>query len=149
MSSHEAQTLRDPATTVGGRIKAVRQSWKWSQEAMAEALKVDQASISFWERGKITPSGSAMLALASLFRTSVEGLREGTDFHLPESPSSGASRREAPAHPRCVSLPMVEQAGVMVVDLGDGTYGNKDLSEAVLGLAQGVSGNRKVWLVLA
>ena len=149
MSSHDPLPLRDDDPTIGGRIKAVRQSWHWSQMELAEALKVDQASISFWERGKIIPSGSAMLALASLFRTSVEGLREGREFHMPECPSRRTSPREPQVPPRCVSLPMVGEANVMVVDLGNGTYGSKDLSEAVMGLAQGVSGNRKVWLVLA
>ena len=53
-------------TSLGDRIKAVRLTWRWSQEEMAEALRVDQASISFWERDKIKPSGSAIVALVGL-----------------------------------------------------------------------------------
>ena len=64
-------------TSLGDRIKAVRLTWRWSQEEMAEALRVDQASISFWERDKIKPSGSAIVALASLFRTSTDALEGG------------------------------------------------------------------------
>ena len=74
--------------TLGERIKAVRSHWNWSQEEMASNLRVDQASISFWERDKIRPSGSAMVALASLFRNSVESLESGEKFQLPDPPTS-------------------------------------------------------------
>jgi len=37
-----------------------------SQQELAEFLHVDQASISFWENGKIIPSGPAMLLIQVL-----------------------------------------------------------------------------------
>ena len=57
----------------GGRIKAVRLTWGWSQQKLAEAVNVDQASISFWERDKIKPSGTGLLAL---WATTLCGVRQ-------------------------------------------------------------------------
>ena len=72
-----------PVSTLGERIKAIRLDWRWSQQEIADAMRVDQASISFWERDKIKPSGSAFVALSSLFRTSPAALKEGTGFRMP------------------------------------------------------------------
>ena len=135
-------------STLGERIKAIRMNWKWSQEAMAGALRVDQASISFWERDKIKPSGSAMVALSSLFRISPTALEEGVGFRIPESPSSPGSVETDQEQPRSVSLPMGGEGGVMVVDLGDGSSRDRSLSEAMMSLVQGLKENRRVWIVL-
>lgn len=94
-----------PTSTIGERIKAVRVSWRWSQEEMASALRVDQASISFWERGKIRPSGSAIVALSSLFRASTAALEEGTGFRIPDPPSSPESAKADREVPMSISSP--------------------------------------------
>lgn len=135
--------------TLGERIKAVRLGWSWSQEEMAEALRVDQASISFWERDKIKPSGSAMVALAALFRTGVDSLEKGTGFVVPDPPSRPPVSRSAEWElPRSISLPSGETDAVVVVDLKDGSSRGKQLSEAMMSLAAGVKEGRKVWVVL-
>ncbi len=133
-------------STLGDRIKSVRRTWKWSQQDMAEVLRVDQASISFWERDKIRPSGSAIVALASLFRTSVDALEGGSEFNIPDPPSTpGAADRE---FPRSVCLPVGGKDQVMVVDLADGSSKGDPVSEAMMTLAMGVKANRRVWLVM-
>ena len=137
-----------PTSTLGERIKAIRVSWRWSQEEMANALLVDQASISFWERDKIRPSGSAMIALASLFRASTGSLEGGTGFRIPDPPSSPESSRVDREVPRSVSLPVGGKDMIMVVDLGDGSSKDKPLSEAMMALVQGVKDCRRTWLVL-
>ncbi|OQA38552.1 MAG: transcriptional repressor DicA [Acidobacteria bacterium ADurb.Bin340] len=138
-----------PLRTLGERIKAVRSSWAWSQEEMADALRVDQASISFWERDKIKPSGSAMVALAALFRTSVEALETGTSFVVPDPPSRQPTPRRAEREiPRSVSLPLGHEEPVQMVDLVNGTTRGKQLSEAMMDLAQAVKDGRKVWVVM-
>ena len=142
---------KEPASlrTLGERIKAVRSSWSWSQEEMADALRVDQASISFWERDKIKPSGSAMVALAALFRTSVEALESGSGFVVPDPPSRQPTPRRAEREiPRSVSLPLRSEDPVPMVDLCDGTTRGKQLSEAMMDLAQAVKDGRKVWVVM-
>jgi transcriptional regulator with XRE-family HTH domain len=135
-------------TSLGDRIKAVRLTWRWSQEEMAEALRVDQASISFWERDKIKPSGSAIVALASLFRTSTDALEGGLGFKVPDPPSHPESAKVDREFPRSVSLPAGTEDVVMVVDLGDGSSRGKQLSEAMMSLVQGVKDSRRVWVVL-
>ena len=137
-----------PTSTMGERIKAIRVSWRWSQEEMAEALRVDQASISFWERDKIKPSGSAIVALASLFRTSTDALEGGLGFKIPDPPSHPESAKVDREFPRSVSLPAGSEDVVMVVDLGDGSSKGKQLSEAMMSLVQGVKDSRRVWVVL-
>lgn len=145
-----APSEQSPAlSTLGERIKAVRQAWGWSQEEMAEALRVDQASISFWERDKIRPSGSAMVALAALFRTSVDSLEQGEGFVVPDPPSRPPLSRTADWDiPRSVCLPSGTTETVVVVDLKDGSSRNKPLSEAMMDLSIGVKDARKVWVVL-
>ena len=138
-----------PVSTLGERIKAIRMNWKWSQETMAEALKVDQASISFWERDKIRPSGSALVALASLFRSSPQALEEGAGFRIPDAPCTSASAKADGGQARCVSLPMGGDQGVMVVDLGSGASHGALLSEAMMNLVQGTKDRRRVWVVIA
>ena len=134
--------------SLGDRIKAVRLSWRWSQEEMAEALRVDQASISFWERDKIKPSGSAIIALASLFRTSVEALERGLGFKVPDPPSHPGSARADREPPRSIGLPIGGEDEVTVVDLGDGSFKGEQLSEAMMSLVQGVKDSRRIWVVL-
>ena len=76
-----------PVATLGERIRAVRTAWGWSQTQVCDLLHVDQASISFWERDRIIPSGSALVALAALFRCSVEALETGKGFVISDPPS--------------------------------------------------------------
>ncbi|MDP2875647.1 MAG: helix-turn-helix transcriptional regulator [Holophaga sp.] len=135
--------------SLGDRIKAVRVNWAWSQEEMAATLRVDQASISFWERDKIKPSGSAMVALAALFRTSLKALETGEGFILPAPPSclpdGKNSKREIP---RSVSLPAEEKDLIAIVDLADGSSKGKPVSEAMMILVQSAKEGRKVWVVI-
>jgi len=135
--------------SLGERIKAVRMTWGWSQEEMAETLRVDQASISFWERDKIKPSGSALVALAALFRTSLDALENGTGFVLPDPPSRVPVSKKADREmPRSVSLPRGEEEPIVIVDLLDGSSKGKPISEAMMVLVQAVKDGRKVWVVM-
>ena len=135
--------------TLGERIKAVRMMWAWSQEEMAETLRVDQASISFWERDKIKPSGSALVALAALFRTSLNALEHGKGFILPDPPSKTPSSKKAERElPRSVSLPIGSEEPIVIVDLLDGSAKGKQISEAMMVLVQAVKEDRKVWIVM-
>jgi len=134
--------------TMGERIKAVRTAWGWSQEEMAETLRVDQASISFWERDKIKPSGSAMVALSALLRTSLASLEEGPGFVIPDPPSKPPLPKTDREMPRSVSLPIGEADPIAVVDLVDGSSKGKQLSEAMMVLVEAVKAGRRVWVVM-
>jgi len=137
-----------PPFTFGDRIKAVRRSWGWSQEKLAKAVMVDQASISFWERDKIKPSGTGLVALASLFRTSVQALEEGTGFHPPDPPTKQESTLASFKLPKCVSLPVGEKDKIIVVDLVNGSFRDYSLSETMMGLVEGMNAHRSTWIVL-
>ena len=132
----------------GGRIKAVRLTWGWSQQKLAEAVNVDQASISFWERDKIKPSGTGLLALASLFRTSVTALVDGTGFHTPDPPAMQESISARVKKSRCVSLPVGEKDKVMLVDLVGGSSRDYSLAETIMALVEGLRSHRRTWIVL-
>ncbi len=142
--SDEQQSLK----SLGERIKAVRLSWGWSQEEMAETLRVDQASISFWERDKIKPSGSALVALSALFRTSLDSLEKGPGFVLPDPPSRPPLPKTDREFPRSVSLPSTDSDPIAVVDLVDGSSKGRQLSEAMMVLVEAVKGGRRVWVVM-
>jgi transcriptional regulator with XRE-family HTH domain len=133
--------------TLADRIRAVRDAWKWSQEEMAEVLRVDQASISFWERGKIRPSGSALVALAALFRTTVGALENGEGFVMPSPPGRGTGPKNFRALPRTVCLPVTESGIVAIVDLGDGGLTALQPAEAAMHLERLADGSRSVWIV--
>jgi transcriptional regulator with XRE-family HTH domain len=135
-------------TTLGDRIKAVRMAWGWAQEEVAEILRVDQASISFWERDKIKPSGSAMVALAALFRTTLDGLERGENFVVPTYPSSSEGGKKTRPVPRCVCLPATDRDKVTIVDLVNGGLSSPQLSDAMMALGQSSKDNRKIWIVV-
>lgn len=61
---------------IAENIADTRTAWGWSQKKLAHVVGVDQASISFWERGKIVPCGSAQMVLALLFGCSREMLHK-------------------------------------------------------------------------
>lgn len=138
-----------PANGLGERIRGVRESWGWSQEDIAEVLRVDTASVAFWESGKIKPSGSAMVALAALLRTNVEALESGKGFVIPDPPSRFKTLViQSKDFPRNVSLPRVEGNAITVVDLADGSSKGKDISEAMMVFMEAAKRGRKVWIVL-
>ena len=145
-----SMTESKPASlsTLGERIKSVRMAWDWPQEEMAEILRVDQASISFWERDKIKPSGSAMVALAALFRTTLDALERGENFIIPVAPSRGEGIRRSRVLPRGVCLPVSEPDKVTIVDLRDGGLTASQLSEAMMNLGQYAKESRKAWIVV-
>lgn len=137
-----------PLPTLGARIKSVRRAWGWAQEELAEILRVDQASISFWERDKIKPSGSALVALAALFRTTVEAIEKGDNFAVPTPPWGKNGKRKNRTILRGVCLPDAEPDKVTIIDLANGSLQAPLLSEAMISLGQYAKDNRKVWIVV-
>jgi len=138
----EAKPEPRSTASLGQRIKAIRLDWRWSQGELAHALRVDQASISYWEHDKVRPSGSGLLALASLFRTSAQAMEEGTGFRIPEPPSR-------PEAARGVGLPWHGGEVIRVIDLADGSSRASALDEGMMSLVQGFQAHRRAWVVLA
>jgi len=134
--------------SLGERIKTVRSAWGWSQEEMAAMLRVDQASISFWERDRIVPSGSAMVALAALFRLDPESLETGRGFVVPDPPSQPSHKRNGRKLLRSLALPSSEPEQTVLVDLINGSAKNRAPADASAALTEAMRTGRKVWVVV-
>jgi len=71
-------------STLGQRIRVIRQAWGWTQKELAESLHVPQAAISQWEGGKSKPSGPALASLLNLFHLPESALFDGVGFSIPD-----------------------------------------------------------------
>lgn len=60
--------------SLGERIKDHRMKCKMTQEFVAESLGVSRQAVSKWESGSSDPSTSNLIALAKLFKITVEEL---------------------------------------------------------------------------
>lgn len=58
--------------TTGMRLKTLRQNRGWSQEELADILKLSKSAISKWERDVNYPQGRDIRALARLFNVSAD-----------------------------------------------------------------------------
>lgn len=134
--------------SLGERIKTVRSAWGWSQEEMAAMLRVDQASISFWERDRIVPSGSAMVALAALFRLDPESLETGRGFVVPDPPSQPSHKRNGRKLLRSLALPTSDPEQPVLVDLSSGSAKSRALAEVSAALAEALKNGRRAWVVV-
>jgi transcriptional regulator with XRE-family HTH domain len=135
-----------PLATFGQRIRAVRGAWGWSQLKLASTLGLDQATISFWEQDKIIPGGTSTVAIAALFRTSIESLETGAGFVIPDPPSDLPQLDQHSF--RSVSLPSLAQDQLSLVDITNGTARGADTSQTIFELTDALKEGRKVWLVL-
>jgi DNA-binding XRE family transcriptional regulator len=70
---------------LANNIRAARKKWGMSQEVMGKLFGCDQASISFWERGLIVPSGVGMTSIAAAFGCRREDLATEGLF-IPDQP---------------------------------------------------------------
>lgn len=60
--------------TFGERLKYLRNEKGIGQNALAEQLQLSNASISYWETGKQTPSAEALFKIAIYFNVSADYL---------------------------------------------------------------------------
>lgn len=64
----------------GERLKSLRKEKGMGQNALAEAIKVSNASISYWETGKQEPCAEAIFKLALFFNVSADYLLGITEY---------------------------------------------------------------------
>ena len=79
------------------RLTALRKDRGYSQEALASALNISRQAISKWERGEASPDTDNLIALALLYKVSLDVL---VGFSLPEE----EKREEAPEPYDVISL---------------------------------------------
>ena len=148
MACHESQCPDTSLSSLGNRIRAVRRHWKWSRAEMAAALGVDAASIAFWERGLIRPSSGAISSLAALLRVSVSALEEDPAFRLPDAPAQLDSKPADPTVFSYACLSSCAEAPLVMVDLGNGTCKDGELTEVLASLLQRLKEHKRAWVVL-
>ena len=54
------------------KIKELRIQRKWTQKELAARLGVERSAVAKWESGKTQPQAARLVALAELFRCSVD-----------------------------------------------------------------------------
>lgn len=78
---------------IGPRIQTLRRSRGWTQEQLAQALKVSRQAVSKWEAGQAMPDGANLVALSRAFGVSTDSLLLGEE----SMPDSHAGVRDAQA----------------------------------------------------
>ena len=59
---------------IGDKLKALRKSYGYTQEKLAQLLNVDQRTISNWENGISEPSLELLAKLCEIFNESFDNL---------------------------------------------------------------------------
>jgi len=59
---------------IGAKLASLRKERNYSQEALAETLRVSRQAISKWERGEASPDTDNLIALARLYKVSLDEL---------------------------------------------------------------------------
>jgi transcriptional regulator with XRE-family HTH domain len=67
---------------MGARIKEARQARGWSQQDLAERVRVSQPTIVHWEQGTHTPRNLALARLADALGVSRQWLQDDTDSQV-------------------------------------------------------------------
>lgn len=67
-------------TTMGKHIKILRADSKWTQDHLAEKLKVSKQAVSSWERDVASPSIKQLIQLADMFNVSTDFILAKTNY---------------------------------------------------------------------
>lgn len=79
--------------SIGSRITALRKEHGFSQEYIAQELGVSRQAVSKWEQDLSSPDTNNLIALAGLFRVSVEYLAVGSAPPPQEKRKGGDTQR--------------------------------------------------------
>lgn len=137
------------ADTLGKRIRRVRLAWKWSQKQLAEAISANPKTLSRWELDRQDPAEPALGALASLFGLSVDALRTGRQFRVPDPPRrvGGVLLAESVAA-ELVRLPTLPKPGLVLVQRESGDASvlpSKSVNEVI---SRARRAGKRVWVVV-
>ncbi|WP_306590677.1 helix-turn-helix transcriptional regulator [Geothrix sp. 21YS21S-4] len=136
--------MNSPGTGFPRRLREVRESLGFGQQAFADLLEVSQQTVSLWERGRRVPGRRMWSLIERKLGYSRESLETGTGFTLPDP---GVAER--PLAGLTVPLP-VPREGVAVTRVGlTGLAAEAlDLGPAQRALREAVRKGRPVWLVV-
>lgn len=90
---------------LSNRLRMLRMAMQLTQQQVAETLKMDRSSYSYYEAGRSTPDAQCLIELAKLYRVSVDfllGLENesgGLSVASPDSDYAGVEREHLRRHP--------------------------------------------------
>ena len=137
--------------SLGERVRVARTALGLTQTELADLMYSDQTTVSAWEVAKAVPSGAALGALSLILKNSVETLKTGKGFHLPEPFKGSASLKASDIYAaNHVILPAPpKDAETLWIDLSD-ERNPKPLSfaKAQEALRKARQKGRSVWVVV-
>ena len=137
--------LNPGINSLGGRIRAIRVAWGWSQRDLAKRLNTDQQQVSLYERGKTKPARATTALLAEFFGIPVEALESGDGFSIPDLPMPQTSK-EMRHGPR-VQLPNIGKADVVALKVGGTTFEPITPGEGKKLLDRLTKNGQRIWIV--
>lgn len=142
--------------TFGDRVRMVRIEWGWSQQRLAEAIGVDQRTISRWERGngEASPQSAALVGLVGITGISGAAWTSGRGFTFPNPPldlgvGQGVNHMvPSKLHSRVSTLPDLGP-GICLVD-PDCEWESRHIGliEAINALTKAYKAGERAWLIL-
>ena len=95
--------------TFAERLRSLRQEKGWSQQRLAEELKLSKSSVNMYERGEREPGFETMEALADLFHVDMNYLYGRTEnrFAQPAPAAAGRIPQGFSPLPEMVQVPLI------------------------------------------
>ena len=84
--AYGTKTKRPSPKTPGGRLRAIRLRFGWTQRDLAQLLSVGQQAVSNWEQDRVMPVGAVKQRLATLLGVAWEAIETGVRFRVPDEP---------------------------------------------------------------
>lgn len=103
MPRPSAKLIAKERKQIGARLRARRLQLNITQRQVADALKIEPASVSGWERGTASPSLNHQTKLANLLDVSLEWILTGQDAQKAPLAVPAPSKQRAGAHRASVS----------------------------------------------
>ncbi len=96
--------------TFSERLRSLRQEYGWSQQRLADELKLSKSSVNMYERGEREPGFETMEAIADLFNVDMNYLYGRTDIKLADPIMPKAKQTVPPGFmpmPEMVQVPLI------------------------------------------
>ena len=96
--------------TFSERLKSLRSEKGWSQQRLADEVKISKSSVNMYERGEREPSFETMEAFADIFNVDMDYLYGRTDIKIAEPIQFSSAGQVPPGFeplPRMVKRPLI------------------------------------------
>jgi len=139
---------QNPAT-LGQRIRAVRMSWGWTLKQLGLAIHYKENAVWHWEKGTQTPGDPALGAVADIFGLTMESLRTGEGFRVPDPPRQMGPLLVAENYASdMVVLPPNDAEHLIYLEKATGAHEQVSLNRLVQIVRSAREEHQPVWLVV-